>query len=164
MQRRDLFLDKNSVRILKSNDAALVETLGLIKSSFAFMAGRIDPPSSVESLSLQKLNRMAQLGWVVVIGKPVMACVVATPRPQSLYLGKISVDPSVRGQGVARALVEACEPLAVKLGVNYLELQVRIELLENQRAFARMGFVKISDDCHSGYDRVTEITMQKPFN
>ena len=93
-----------------------------------------------------------------------MACVVATPRPQSLYLGKISVDPSVRGQGVARALVEACEPLAVKLGVNYLELQVRIELLENQRAFARMGFVKISDDCHSGYDRVTEITMQKPFN
>lgn len=164
MQKRDLFLDKNSVRILKSNDAALVETLGLIKSSFAFMAGRIDPPSSVESLSLQKLNRMAQLGWVVVIGKPVMACVVATPRPQSLYLGKISVDPSVRGQGVARALVEACESLAVKLGVNYLELQVRIELLENQRAFARMGFVKISDDCHSGYDRVTEITMQKPFN
>ena len=158
MQKRDLFLDKNSVRILKSNDAALVETLGLIKSSFAFMAGRIDPPSSVESLSLQKLNRMAQLGWVVVIGKPVMACVVATPRPQSLYLGKISVDPSVRGRGVARALVEACEPLAVKLGVNYLEL------LENQRAFARMGFVKISDDCHSGYDRVTEITMQKPFN
>lgn len=70
MQKRDLFLDKNSVRILKSNDAALVETLGLIKSSFAFMAGRIDPPSSVESLSLQKLNRMAQLGWVVVIGKP----------------------------------------------------------------------------------------------
>ena len=164
MQKRDLFLDKNSVRILKSNDAALVETLGLIKSSFAFMAGRIDPPSSVESLSLQKLDRMAQLGWVVVIGKPVMACVVATPRPQSLYLGKISVDPSVRGQGVARALVEACEHLAVKLGVNYLELQVRIELLENQRAFARMGFVKISDDCHSGYDRVTEITMQKPFN
>ena len=164
MQKRDLFLDKNSVRILKSNDAALVETLGLIKSSFAFMAGRIDPPSSVESLSLQKLNRMAQLGWVVVIGKPVMACVVATPRPQSLYLGKISVAPSERGRGDARALVEACEPLAVKLGVNYLELQVRIELLENQRAFARMGFVKISDDCHSGYDRVTEITMQKPFN
>jgi phosphinothricin acetyltransferase len=127
------------------------------------MAGRIDPPSSVESLSLQKLNRMAQLGWVVVIGKPVMACVVATPRPQSLYLGKISVDPSVRGQGVARALVAACEPLAVTLGVNYLELQVRIELLENQRAFARLGFVKVSDDCHSGYDRVTEITMQKPL-
>ena len=51
--------------------------------------------------------------------------------------------------------------LRAKWGHDRLELQVRIELVENQQAFAKMGFVKVSENCHPGYGCVTEITMQK---
>ncbi|MDG2298375.1 MAG: GNAT family N-acetyltransferase [Planktomarina sp.] len=162
MQKYNQFLSNNSVRALEPGDEALVTTLDLIKSSFAFMAGLIDPPSSVERLTLKKLKTMAEVGRVLVIGKPVIACVVATPLPHALYLGKIAVDPSMRGQGLVRALIEECEALAEDLGKNCLELQVRIELVQNEKMFAKLGFIKVSDDCHLGYDRVTEITMQKP--
>ncbi len=162
LQKYNQFLSNNSVRALEPSDEALVTTLELIKSSFAFMAGLIDPPSSVERLTLKKLKTMAEVGRVLVIGKPVIACVVATPLPHALYLGKIAVDPSMRGQGLVRTLIEKCEALAEDLGKNCLELQVRIELVQNEKMFAKLGFIKVSDDCHLGYDRVTEIMMQKP--
>jgi phosphinothricin acetyltransferase len=47
------------------------------------------------------------------------------------------------------------------MNLSRLELQVRIELEENQRIFSRCGFVETARTAHPGYDRVTEITMQK---
>ena len=49
---------------------------------------------------------------------PVEACVVASPRQNSLYLGKMAAHPSMRRQGIARALVQACEGIAVDLGLD----------------------------------------------
>lgn len=40
-------------------------------------------------------------------------------------------------------------------------LQVRVELVANQRVFAKMGLVKVAETSHSGYDKVTAITMSK---
>ena len=127
------------------------------------MTGRIDPPSSVHHLTLQDLTEKAQTDWILGMGDPIKACVVASPRHHALYLGKMAVDQSLRGQGMARALVKACEGIAVDLRLDRLELQVRIELLENQNAFANMGFVKTAENYHPGYDWVTEVTMQKKF-
>ena len=95
------------------------------------------------------------------MGDPVEACVVASPLPHALYLGKMAVDAILRGQGVGRLLVAACVEIAREMGHDRLELQVRIELVENQQAFAKMGFVKVSENCHPGYGCVTEISMQK---
>ena len=125
------------------------------------MIVRIDPPSSVRSLTLQNLTEKAQTDWILGVGDPVEACVVASPRHNALYLGKMAVHPSMRGQGMARALVQACEGIAVDLGLGWLELQVRVKLVENQNAFAKMGFVKTTENCYLSYDHVTEITMQK---
>ena len=149
------------IRILTQSDLALFQVLKLIQESFIFMIGRIDPPSSVRSLTLQDLTEKAQTDWILGVGDPVEACVVASPRHNALYLGKMAVHPSMRGQGMARALVQACEGIAVDLGLGWLELQVRVELVENQNAFAKMGFMKTTENCHPGYDHVTEITMQK---
>ena len=76
-------------------------------------------------------------------------------------LAKWRWDAILRGQGVGRLLVAACAEIAREMGHDRLELQARIELVENQQAFAKMGFVKVSENCHSGYGCVTEITMQK---
>ena len=156
-------MSDSPIRILIQSDPALLQVLHLIQESFSFMTGRIDPPSSMHSLTLQDLTKMAQTDWILGMGDPVKACVVASPRNHALYLGKMAVDSSLRGQGIARVLVHACERIAMDLGLDRLELQVRIELVENQNAFAKMGFVKTSENCHQGYNRVTEITMQKFF-
>lgn len=156
-----MFIDKFTLRCLPSNDPALSEVLDLIRHCFAFMDGRIDPPSSMYRLQLTDLNEKAHEGWILVAGYPVKACVVATALPHALYLGKMAVHPDLRGAGLARDMVQACEELALQNGLDRLELQVRIELVENQLTFEKLGFHQTEFNSHPGFDRITEITMQK---
>ena len=87
---------------LSPDDPRLSGALDLIRSSFAYMDGRIDPPSSMHRLSLVDLSRAAATGEVWAIGTPPRACVVFTFRDDALYLGKLAVALDARGQGLAR--------------------------------------------------------------
>jgi phosphinothricin acetyltransferase len=152
----------NAVRRLEASDtAALAQVLRLIQTSFAYMTGRIDPPSSMHQLTVSALAQMAKDSSVLALGDPVAACLVAKPLPHALYLGKIAIASDLRGRGVLRALLGRSEELARSLSLSRLELQVRIELVENQKIFGICGFVETARNAHPGYDRVTEITMQK---
>jgi phosphinothricin acetyltransferase len=151
-----------AVRRLEASDtAALAQVLTLIQTSFAYMTGRIDPPSSMHQLTVSALAQMAKDSWVFALGDPVAACLVAKPLPHALYLGKIAIASDLRGRGVLRALLGRSEELARSLSLSRLELQVRIELVENQKIFGICGFVETARNAHPGYDRATEITMQK---
>ena len=152
----------SAVRRLEASDtAALAQVLRLIQTSFAYMTGRIDPPSSMHQLTVSALAQMAKDSSVLALGDPVAACLVAKPLPHALYLGKIAIASDLRGRGVLRALLERSEELARSLSLSRLELQVRIELVENQKIFGKCGFVETARNAHLGYDRATEITMQK---
>lgn len=135
--------------------------LRLIQTEFAFMDARIDPPSSMHSLTEAAIARQAQTGEVWVIGTPPVACVFLTPKPQALYVGKLAVSSTQRGKGLARALMAQAEGRARALGLPVLELQTRIELVENQAAFRAMGFEEMGRTSHPGYDRPTTITFQR---
>ncbi|MDT2031488.1 GNAT family N-acetyltransferase [Planktomarina sp.] len=153
---------QNALRRLEASDtAALAQVLTLIQTSFAYMTGRIDPPSSMHQLTVSKLAQMAKDSWLLALGDPVTACLVAKPLPHALYLGKIAIVSDLRGRGVLRALMGASETLAHSMSLSRLEIQVRIELVENQRIFGKYGFVETARNAHPGYDRATEITMQK---
>ena len=143
------------------DDDALEAILALIQTSFAYMDGRIDPPSSMLRLSLADIAHQCERGEVWSFGNPIKACVFLTPKTDCLYLGKLAVAYSARGQGLGRALVALAEKRAVALGFPELELQTRIELIESHRIFAALGFVKTLETAHEGYDRVTSITMRK---
>ena len=152
----------NAVRQLEASDtAALAQVLRLIQTSFAYMTGRIDPPSSMHQLTVSALAQMAKDSSVLALGDPIAACLVAKPLPHALYLGKIAIASDLRGRGVLRALLGRSEELARALSLSRLELQVRIELVENQKIFGKFGFVETARNAHPGYDRATEITMQK---
>ena len=152
----------HAVRRLEARDtAALAQVLRLIQTSFAYMTGRIDPPSSMHQLTVSALAQMAKDSSVLALGDPVAACLVAKPLPHALYLGKIAIANDLRGRGVLRALLGRSEELARSLSLSQLELQVRIELVENQKIFGTCGFVETARNAHPGYDRATEITMQK---
>ncbi|MES2666699.1 MAG: GNAT family N-acetyltransferase [Pseudomonadota bacterium] len=136
--------------------------LALIRAEFAFMAGRIDPPSSMLTLTEAALAAQAATGEVWVTGTPPIACMVLTPRPHGLYLGKLAVAGARRGQGLARALIAVAEARAQAMGLPLLELQTRVELTANHATFRRLGFTETARTAHPGFDRPTTITFQRP--
>ena len=139
----------------------LPDVLTLIRAAFADMAGRIDPPSSMEAMTMASLAQDAARGELWVIGAPVCACVMLTPKPPVLYVGKLAVATGSRGRGLARLLIEHAERRARGLGLTALELQTRIELSDNHATFAALGFLKVGETAHPGYDRPTSLTFHK---
>lgn len=131
--------------------------LALIRQAFAHMEGRINPPSSLHTLTAEALAQ--QEVWV--IGAPPVACAVFTPKPDTLYIGKLAVAPDMQRRGLARALIGAAEARARALHLPALELQTRVELTENHATFRAMGFVQTAATAHEGFDRPTSLTFRK---
>ncbi|MFY0309690.1 GNAT family N-acetyltransferase [Leisingera sp. D0M16] len=152
----------NTPRRLAGNDPCLQDVLNLIRRSFAYMDGRIDPPSSMHRLTVETLQEQCRTAEIWVIGAPPQACVFLTPMDGCLHIGKLAVDRPQRRMGLARRLVRLAAERAAALGLPVLQLQTRVELAENHAAFARMGFVKTAETAHEGFDRPTSITMRKP--
>ncbi|MBV0910835.1 GNAT family N-acetyltransferase [Anianabacter salinae] len=139
-------------------------TLALLHEAFAYMEGRIDPPSSLHRLGPGDLDRQAEAGEVWIIGAvdAPEACMVLTPQEDALYLGKLAVARHRRGCGLARRLVDHAAGRAQVLGLPRLRLQARIELVENHVTFARLGFAETARTAHPGFDRPTSLTMERP--
>ncbi|EKE74118.1 GNAT family N-acetyltransferase [Celeribacter baekdonensis] len=147
-------------RIL-AHDPRLPEVLRLIQTEFADMDGRVDPPSSMHRLTLGSIAQEAEMHEIWAMGSPPVACVILTPKPGRLYIGKLAVAKSQRGQGLARDLMHHAEVRALDLGFAVLELQTRVELVENHATFRALGFEECGRTAHVGYDRPTSITFQK---
>jgi ribosomal protein S18 acetylase RimI-like enzyme len=135
--------------------------LALIRAAFASMEGRIDPPSSMHALTEAAIAKHAATGEVWAVGAPTVACVFLTPKPGRLYIGKLAVAEEHRGRGLARRLIDLAEARARAMGLPVLELQTRMELVENHAAFAAMGFVKVGETAHPGFARPTSLTFQR---
>lgn len=137
--------------------------LTLLRESFAYMEGRIDPPSSLQSFDAAQLAAKAaqeQLVLATMNGEPV-GCLFAAVKGDVLYLGKIAVKPDLRGQGIARRMFDLAESYARGCGLKAMELQARIELTENHRTFMALGFVKTGEGRHPGYGRATDVNFRK---
>ncbi|NNK16948.1 MAG: GNAT family N-acetyltransferase [Sulfitobacter sp.] len=150
-----------SLRRHQADDAALSDILTLIRESFAYMDGRVDPPSSMHRLTLNTLQTQAQTGEIWSLGPPPAACVLFQPMPDALYIGKLSVAERARGQGLARRLIAHAALRAKSLDLPALELQSRVELTENHTAFQAMGFHEVGRTAHDGYTVPTSITFRR---
>ncbi|QCM11374.1 GNAT family N-acetyltransferase [Agrobacterium tumefaciens] len=140
------------------------ELLALIMSSFAYMDGVIDPPSSAHRLTLENLAEKArvEIAFVALDGDEIVGCLFCRPEPPAcLYVGKLCVSPKAQGKGIGRMLLEQAEALARELALPALRLETRIELIDNHAKFAAWGFVKTAENAHPGYSRTTSIEMTK---
>ncbi|MES2913999.1 MAG: GNAT family N-acetyltransferase [Pseudomonadota bacterium] len=145
---------------LATDPALWPAVLALLRSEFAYMEGRINPPSSLRDLTPKALDDQVRKGEIWLVGAPV-ACVFLTPKPRVLYVGKLAVAAACRGRGLARLLIDQAEVRARALGLPMLELQTRVELVENQTAFQAMGFHEVARTAHPGFDRPTSITYRR---
>ena len=57
--------------------------------------------------------------------------------------------------------MSAVEVFARASGHVVLELETRVELTENHRTFESLGFNKVAEHAHEGYDHPTYIRMRK---
>lgn len=140
------------------------ELLQLILRSFAYMSDLIDPPSSALALTAKSLEQKAsrEIGFIALDGERLVGCMFCRQEPpQSLYIGKLAVSPEDQGKGVGKLLVYRAEDLARSLGLAELRLETRIELTDNHRRFAAMGFHRTVEGRHPGFDRTTFVEMRK---
>jgi len=137
--------------------------LNLLHVAFEYQHALINPPSSLHVLSLQNLAEKIQSETLLVASddKELVGCVFLRPTKNSLYIGKFAVLPKMQGTGIGRKLMNEVHQEANQLKISLLELQVRIELVENRATFETMGFVKTAETAHKGFDKMTSITMQK---
>lgn len=133
--------------------------LDLIRAEFAYMEGRIDPPSSQRDLTAENIEAQAREVWVIGPAHDLVACMFLTPKPGALYLGKLAVRGDQRGRGHARRLVGCALDRARALGLARVELQTRVELVENHATFAALGFHEVARTAHAGFDRPTSVTF-----
>lgn len=148
-------------QFLPGDDPAPV--LALIREAFAYMDGRIDPPSSMHRVDEQSVIAQATSGEVWLIGPRTapLACVFLTPKPPALYLGKLAVTEAARGTGLARVLVDKAAERARALGLSHLTLQTRVELTRNHATFRALGFDQTGASSHPGFDKITSFTFTK---
>jgi ribosomal protein S18 acetylase RimI-like enzyme len=135
----------------------------LVTAAFAFMEGRIDPPSSLTRMDAAALAAQAREGTLFLAWDAgrLVGCLFAAEAEDALYLTKLAVAPARRGEGIGRALVEAAAEAARARGLAALTLSTRVELTENHAAFARMGFRETGRTAHPGFDRPTSVAMRR---
>jgi GNAT superfamily N-acetyltransferase len=139
--------------------------LELLHSAYAYMASRIDPPSSLLRMDLEQFRQKARDETLIVAldDQHLVGCAFASLRSDCVYVGKLAVDTTVRRKGIARRIMQAAETIARDSGKPFLELETRVELIENHATFAALGFVKVGESAHAGFSRPTSITMRKPI-
>lgn len=145
------------------DDAGWERLLRLIQNAFAYMDGRIDPPSSATRLNPDSLKRKAQAETLIVAywESELVGCMFCRVNRDTnrLYVGKVAVAPELQQRGIGRALFAKAYELSRGKGLHGLELETRIELTGNRQAFEKLGFSKTAESVHPGYGRPTSITM-----
>lgn len=151
------------IRVSPKSFSEWPRLIALVRDSFAYMDSRIDPPSSLKLMGIEEFKAKAAEETLIIAedGSSIIGCAFAALRDDCVYVGKVAVAESARGKGVARALFTAAEGLARTHGRKFLELQTRVELVENHATFTALGFRKVAESAHPGYSRPTSITMRK---
>ncbi len=131
------------------------------------MANRIDPPSSLTSMSVADVAAKAKAEDLFLFREngQVLACGFGHAEADIYEIGKLAVAASQRGKGLGRALVDAAAAHAQSQGFDALQLYARVQLTENHAIYRAMGFEVVGDFTHPGYDRPTALIFRRsvPF-
>ncbi|MAL78543.1 MAG: GNAT family N-acetyltransferase [Sneathiella sp.] len=138
------------------------QLLALIRHAFAYMEARIDPPSSLRLLDEQTIAEKAQAETLLLAYEEgrLIGCVFLRDLGETMYLGKLAVDPAAQQSGIGRALVDHALSHCRSRAKRRIMLESRVELSEVHDFFRRQGFRQTGTTAHTGYDRPTAIVME----
>ena len=154
--------DQISIHPADPDTTDWASVLALVLKAFAYMEGRIDPPSSANRLTQEDMAAQAASGVLLLAedDSGLVGCVFLNHRTDAMHLGKLALDPSRQGEGIGRRLFEVSVAAAKTQKFSEIELQARVELTENHTASTTLGFRETGRTAHDGYDRPTSVTMR----
>jgi GNAT superfamily N-acetyltransferase len=154
--------DQISIHPADPDTTDWASVLALVLKAFAYMEGRIDPPSSANRLTQEDMAAQAASGVLLLAedDSGLVGCVFLNHRTDAMHLGKLALDPSRQGEGIGRRLLKASVAAAKVQNFAEIELQACIELTEIHTAFATLGFREAGRTVRDGYDRPTSVTMR----
>jgi predicted N-acetyltransferase YhbS len=150
-----------AIRIVHDDEVELL--MSLIQRAFAEYQGQLNPPSSAHTKTPAQLRAELADGAALVAahhGEPV-GCVLFHPRPDHVYLDRLSVLPHARGHGIGHALIAAVEQHTRVLGLDRIRLSVRLALADNHSFYRRLGYQDVSFGTHPGFQEPTFVTMER---
>ena len=135
----------------------------LLTDAFAGMEGRIDPPSSLNTMTPHTLSEKAELEHLLLAhaSTKLIGCGFGMAWDDTLYLSKLAVAPEFQRHGLMRRILDKFAAYAMSAGIPTLTLETRVELTENHRVFESLGFTRSNETAHPGYDRPTAYTYCK---
>lgn len=135
----------------------------LLLDAYAYMEGRIDPPSSLLRMGVDDFAAKAreEIPILAFESGALVGCAFVDVRDEYVYVGKLAVAAHMRRRGVARRIFDAVDALAREHGKPCIELETRIELRENHETFAALGFRQTAERAHAGYERPTFVAMRR---
>jgi len=150
-----------SIKPADETDANLI--LSILLSSFAQYQDTLIPPSSVFRETTDSIQKKLQVGggFIAYQNDIGIGCVLFDVRDSYVYLGRLGVLSEYRQYGVATRLIQSVEVKASQLQITQVRLNVRISLSKNQALFNSLGYKKIAEHCHEGFDKPTYIDMAK---
>ena len=151
-------LDPISIR---TNDQVTTDWASIpMLKAFAYVDGWGDPPFLANRIT--KKDMLAEPGVVFLVedNSDLVVGVFLNPKTDAMYLGKLSVDPLRQGEGIGRRSCEASVEVAKAQGYAEIELQARIEVVENHATFTAMEFCEAGRTANDGSDWPTSVTMK----
>lgn len=125
---------------IKPEDPDQPEILDLLAASEAHSA-RLYPPGSRELSTLESLRRPGVTFLVArQNGKAVGCGAIAPVPPQYGEIKRMFVDPSMRGKGVGRVVLERIEAIALQEGLSLLRLETGVKQPEATSLYRAAGF------------------------
>ena len=151
----------HTIRVAGPADAAVIADL--IRRAFAAQPRPTNPPSSALNETAATITAHLARGGGAVLQRDglVVGAVLWEVEDDALYISRVSVDPSYRRQGIARALVDEGEREARRRRLPRMTLGVRLELEENRQLFRSCGFEDLEFRRHEGYTEPTWVLMER---
>jgi ribosomal protein S18 acetylase RimI-like enzyme len=90
----------------------------------------------------------------------IVGVIVLTVEDEGFLVDNVAVDPSLRGKGLGRALLEFAEAEARRAGFDSIYLYTHEKMTENLALYSRIGYVEYDRRSKGGFSLVY---MRKPL-
>ena len=110
----------------------------------------LEPPSSTHDETVEDVRAAFASGGAVLAweGEAAVGSARFQPRPDYLYVGRVSVLPAWRKRGIGAAMMAFIEEHALTIGQPEIRVEVRLSLPSNVALYRHLGFHTISEQPH----------------
>jgi ribosomal protein S18 acetylase RimI-like enzyme len=149
------------VKLVDGSHAGTV--LRLAQEAFAEYRETLVPSSSLFSESVDDMAAYIERGGAVIAwdGETPVGAARFHPEGECLYVGRVSVPPAFRRQGIASAMMRFLEEHARALGLPKTKVETREALPGNVALYESLGYVKVAINPIPRYPSARSVTLIK---